>query len=126
MSKAITHKCIQQVADALAKQNGTFYGLGLTINLSSGETVPDVLYIATEKVDRKSRVKPPLVRATFCPFCGESLSPAKEVRLKPADTPAPGNEDLGTCLKCGEPYQLVRPGKSQPTCVCDEGPVCAG
>jgi hypothetical protein len=28
------------------------------------------------------------------------------------------NEDPGTCVKCGEPFELVRPGKSQPTCDC--------
>lgn len=28
------------------------------------------------------------------------------------------DEDPGTCAKCGEPFELVRPGKSQPTCAC--------
>jgi len=30
------------------------------------------------------------------------------------------DEDPGTCADCGEPYELVRPGKSQPTCTCHE------
>jgi hypothetical protein len=29
-------------------------------------------------------------------------------------------EDPGTCSRCGEPFDLVRPGKSQPTCECWE------
>jgi hypothetical protein len=28
------------------------------------------------------------------------------------------DEDPGTCTKCGAPFELVRPGKSQPTCRC--------
>ena len=28
------------------------------------------------------------------------------------------DEDPGTCTECGEPFELVRPGKSQPTCDC--------
>jgi hypothetical protein len=27
-------------------------------------------------------------------------------------------EDPGTCAECGKAYELVRPGKSQPTCEC--------
>jgi hypothetical protein len=30
------------------------------------------------------------------------------------------DEDPGTCTKCGQRFQLVRPGKSQPTCSCWE------
>lgn len=29
-------------------------------------------------------------------------------------------EDPGTCTRCGEPFELVRPGKAQPTCACWE------
>lgn len=29
-------------------------------------------------------------------------------------------EDAGYCVQCDEPYELVRPGKSQPTCDCYE------
>ena len=28
------------------------------------------------------------------------------------------NEDPGICAHCGKPWELVRPGKSQPTCEC--------
>ena len=28
-------------------------------------------------------------------------------------------EDPGSCEDCGESYEWVRPGKSQPTCRCD-------
>lgn len=28
------------------------------------------------------------------------------------------DEDPGRCERCGEPFELVRPGKSQPTCEC--------
>ena len=27
-------------------------------------------------------------------------------------------EDPGTCIHCGKTFQLIRPGKSQPTCDC--------
>lgn len=27
-------------------------------------------------------------------------------------------EDPGRCARCGEPFELIRPGKSQPTCRC--------
>jgi len=28
-------------------------------------------------------------------------------------------EDTGRCAKCGKPHEWVRPGKTQPTCLCD-------
>jgi hypothetical protein len=30
------------------------------------------------------------------------------------------DEDPGLCRRCGQPWELVRPGKSQPTCGCWE------
>lgn len=30
------------------------------------------------------------------------------------------DEDPGNCIHCGQAYELVRPGKSQPTCTCNE------
>jgi hypothetical protein len=30
------------------------------------------------------------------------------------------NENPGKCSRCGEPHEHVRPGKTQPTCECDE------
>lgn len=29
-------------------------------------------------------------------------------------------EDAGECIECGKPWELVRPGKSQPTCDCQD------
>lgn len=29
-----------------------------------------------------------------------------------------GGEDPGECGSCNQPFELVRPGKSQPTCGC--------
>lgn len=28
------------------------------------------------------------------------------------------DEDPGSCVTCGQPWELLRPGKSQPTCDC--------
>lgn len=44
-----------------------------------------------------------------------------EVLRAQADPPKP-DEDPGHCLTCGKAYELVRPGKSQPTCECDDAP----
>ncbi len=30
------------------------------------------------------------------------------------------DEDPGTCPDCGRPWEIVRPGKSQPTCDCND------
>ncbi len=30
----------------------------------------------------------------------------------------PEDEDPGNCIHCGEPFELLRPGKGQPTCNC--------
>jgi hypothetical protein len=32
------------------------------------------------------------------------------------------DEDPGTCIDCGAPCELVRPGKSQLTCACGDAP----
>lgn len=55
--------CIDDINGELAKHNGK---LSLTFNFSGG-TWPT---LEVEKVDRKKRVRPPLVIPTFCPFCG--------------------------------------------------------
>ena len=45
---------------------------------------------------------------------------------KPSEKPwSWTDEDPGTCPECGEAWELVRPGKSQPVCDCqDKCPDC--
>lgn len=35
---------------------------------------PEVVVVETVKIDSKKRGKPPLVLASYCPFCGEKYS----------------------------------------------------
>jgi hypothetical protein len=47
-----------------------------------------------------------------CPGCGtEPIERRKSAA-------AQSEEDPGHCVFCSEPFELVRPGKSQPTCNC--------
>ena len=58
----MTCSCISEVNAKLAESNGellmTFWPVSRPL-------------METQKLDTKKRVKPPLVVATFCPFCGE-------------------------------------------------------
>jgi hypothetical protein len=50
---------------------------------------------------------------------------ARVVKLKPKIRWGEVNwddEDPGECATCGTYYELVRPGKSQPNCRCDDAP----
>jgi hypothetical protein len=61
------HDCIEKVNGLLAGRNGR---LVATIPLKGG---PIQLIVATEKLDQKSRKKPPVLVVTHCPFCGKKM-----------------------------------------------------
>lgn len=60
--------CITEVNAKLAESNGelaiTFWPMVRPL-------------LETMKLDTRKRVKPPLVVATFCPFCGEKYAEGK-------------------------------------------------
>lgn len=79
---------------------------------------------------------PPLSDADLLRLCDETLSDtnrpreypswwlrtaqflAEELKNRLSPTPIEGSDDPGTCTRCGVAFELVRPGKSQPTCAC--------
>lgn len=62
----MTCGCVKKVNEHLANQNGRL-AVGFAVTDSGLITR---LIIGTEKVDKSKRAKPPIVSATFCPFCG--------------------------------------------------------
>lgn len=59
--------CIGDVNAMLAEKNGrleTVLGFG-------GGALSGHLHIGVEKINKRDRTRPPLVIATYCPFCGE-------------------------------------------------------
>lgn len=66
----MTCHCITEVNAKLAEKNGQLsIGLGITKDLG----IIGRLLIGVEKKDKSKRVKPPLVSATYCPFCGKKF-----------------------------------------------------
>jgi hypothetical protein len=63
----MTCNCITEVNAAIADKNGEL-AVGLAITKDLGLIAK--LLIGVEKKDKSKRVKPPIVSATFCPFCG--------------------------------------------------------
>lgn len=63
----MTCSCVKQVNEKLAQHNGQLaVGFGITADMG----VITRLLIGTEKKDKSKRTRPPVVSATFCPFCG--------------------------------------------------------
>jgi len=59
--------CVKKVNEQLAQVNGQLaIGFGVTKDMG----IITRLIIGTEKKDKSKRSKPPIVSATFCPFCG--------------------------------------------------------
>jgi copper chaperone CopZ len=59
--------CVKTVNEQLAKANGELsIGFGMTKDMG----IITRLIIGTVKKDKSKRDKPPIVSATFCPFCG--------------------------------------------------------
>jgi hypothetical protein len=65
----LDHRCIKAANEALAKA-GKNTRLTQALDLASGTWR---IVIATQKVNCKTRGKPVLICATYCPFCGEKL-----------------------------------------------------
>ena len=65
--KDVGCKCADGADAALKPLNGVLVG---TLRLNKA---PRRVYIAVEKLDVTSRVKPPYVAATYCPFCGKKV-----------------------------------------------------
>lgn len=61
-------RCVVSVNDLLADNNTRIERIFL---ISKGEGIG----IRTEKVVKKKRQGPTVLFATFCPFCGERLTP---------------------------------------------------
>jgi hypothetical protein len=69
----------------------------------------------------RAALAPPLVRPKNRSgiVIGGDPAETSDVSPPPLDM-SWADEDPGTCFVCGKPWQLVRPGKSQPNCRCDE------
>lgn len=57
--------CAEEIDKLLKPRNGVLTG---TLRLNKA---PRRVYIAVEKLDTTSRMKPPFLAATYCPFCGK-------------------------------------------------------
>lgn len=55
--------CIQQTNEMLKEHNIRL--------VSTMFAKPEVVVIQTEKIDSKKRGRPPVMLASYCPFCGE-------------------------------------------------------
>ena len=56
-----TCNCIAEVNEKLAERNGE-------LSITLWPVIRPIL--ETNKVDTKMRVRPPMIVATYCPFCG--------------------------------------------------------
>jgi len=63
--------CREEIDKKLAEHNGRL-ATGFSMSRNGGE-LDLVLLMQVEKINAKSRKKPPAVIPTFCPFCGEKL-----------------------------------------------------
>ncbi len=57
-------KCIEKIDDKLAPMNGR---IAVVIPITSGGAVR--AFIEVEKINKRGK-RPPLLIATFCPYCG--------------------------------------------------------
>lgn len=56
--------CAEKIDEMLKPRGGALVG---TLRLN---TAPRRVYVAVEKRDTASRVKPPMLAVSYCPFCG--------------------------------------------------------
>lgn len=58
--------CIQQTNNMLKEHNVRL--------VSTMFSKPEVVVVETAKIDTKKRGRPPVMLASFCPFCGEEYT----------------------------------------------------
>lgn len=66
--------CVKRFDDALAPHNGR---IAMEIQVTKDMSLLARLCIATEKLDKSKRKPVPTVMASYCPFCGEKMTPNK-------------------------------------------------
>ena len=67
----MSHDCFKQFDEALAPHNGR---LAFALQVTESMGLQTRLLIGTEKIDKKKRKPVPHAVASFCPFCGASLT----------------------------------------------------
>ena len=77
--------CVKKVNEQLAAQNGR---LAVGFSVTRDNRMITRLIIGTEKVSSGVRKKPPIVSATFCPFCGTKFDGCAMAEPTPAADPA--------------------------------------
>ena len=65
-----THECVRQINALLAEHNTQ-----VATAISFSDPGRELIQVATVKKDGSKRGKPRTFFASFCPFCGKSLSP---------------------------------------------------
>lgn len=71
--------CRQAINEKLGEHNGRLAS-GFSFGGGKMEFIP--VLITTEKIDTRSRKKPPIVIASYCPWCGEQFEEENHVRSK--------------------------------------------
>lgn len=61
-------ECRKIIDDKLKPMNGRL-AFGFSFGSEGMELSPPM--IQTEKIDKRKRKKPPIILATYCPFCGD-------------------------------------------------------
>lgn len=64
------HTCISEINERLKEHNAILSG---AIDFSGKGR--ELVVLAVEKLDSKVRKKPPVMFASYCPFCGRELLP---------------------------------------------------
>lgn len=88
-------RCVKEVNEQLAASNAQ---LAIGFGIRNDNTVITRLIIGTEKKkNRAVRTKPPIVSATFCPFCGTKFDGCAmaEPPADPLDWPLPCDVSVG-------------------------------
>jgi hypothetical protein len=75
-------QCFRVVNAKLEKHN-TMLDMRMCLNREDGRmTLEPQLAIVTVKIDSKNRVGPKTLLASFCPFCGKSLTAKPKAQRK--------------------------------------------
>ena len=68
------HDCVRRINEQLKPHNTALAGA-----ICFSEPERELIQVATVKADQKMRVKPRLMFASFCPFCGVNLRSGERV-----------------------------------------------